>query len=302
MGRGQTQSTKQDKLHISRIIDNELMDYLPVTVRQVFYKMVKDLIIENSRNQYRRVSKLMTQMRYDGELEWWKVTDRSRRVVDTKRWPNLLEFYKQKIKEFDYYLRCKVQQQDNYIEVWSEKDTLAEMFKRVTLPHCVKLVIVRGQSSTTFVKEYAERARQALEEKGQEPVIIYGGDLDPSGIQIPISIEDRLREKHDLDVTLHRFGLTPEQVEEYNLPTSIEALKPKDPNTPRFIEKFGTTAVELDALDPPVLEFLIEDALGQYLDMESFEAEREVEKIEQRKHRQILGKVNDLIEHELRSI
>jgi hypothetical protein len=299
MGRGQSAETLMMKAHILRIIE-KLEDWLPVTVRQVFYQLVKALIIENIIGQYKRVSRMMSEMRYDGELEWWKVEDRSRRTIIIKKWTNLGECLEEKVNDLDYYFRCKVQQQENYVEVWTEKDALTGIFQRVILPYCVKLVVCRGQSSTTYVKNYADRATAAIE-RGQQPVIIYGGDLDPTGMRVPISIEERLRDHHDIDVTMHRFGLNPEQIEEYNLPFSIEAIKDKDPNTPKYIKKYGRIAVELDSLDPSDLEYLIDEALLKFIDMEGYEEEVKIEKKERKVLGRIKGKIMQVIEEERRA-
>jgi len=47
---------------------NELEDYLPLTLRQIYYRLVAAGKIENNRSQYNMLSKLAKWMRIEGRL------------------------------------------------------------------------------------------------------------------------------------------------------------------------------------------------------------------------------------------
>lgn len=97
--------------------------------------------------------------------------------------------------------------------------------------------------------------------------------MDPSGIEIPASIQKRLLNDHSLDVEIDRFALTATQVKKYNLPHSKDAIKRSDPNYAKYVNNYGLVAVELDALHPATMEKLIKEAIERHLDMSTIEQE-----------------------------
>lgn len=66
----------------------------------------------------------------------------------------------------------------------------------------VKLVVSRGYTSYTFRREAEDRLT------GAACKILYFGDLDPSGVDIPRMLQDDL-----IDVDMIRVALTPDQAQ-----------------------------------------------------------------------------------------
>lgn len=278
MARGRNQST--ETLYLKEQIEavsEAMKEYWPLTLRQLYYQLVAREVIENSEPQYQRLSRMTTMMRNRGELSWAVMEDRSRRITEKSQWADMSDFIRE---EMDFFLvgyqRCLVQYQENYVELWCEKDALARIFEKVGIPFCVKIFACKGHPSTSALKEYADRAKAAMS-RGQMPVIVYGGDLDPSGWQIPVSIADRLEKDHGVHVELDRFALNPEQVHQYRLPHNPDALKWSDTNAVKYVRIHGQLAVELDALHPATLEKEIVEALSRHLDTEGMMEERSIQ-------------------------
>ena len=222
-------------------------------------------------------------MRRNDLVRWDAIEDRSRRLVE-KRGVTDLESHIQEQAEslFGYYDRCLVQNQENYVEIWTEKDALTSIIENVSWIYCTRIVVVRGQSSSTYINAYAERARKVIE-AGQRPVILHIGDHDPTGERIPHSIKKALREHHQLDdVHIERVALTVDQIKQYNVPASFEAVKASDPNYRWFREQGWNTAAEVDALHPAVLKESIENALVRYLDTDDMIEQQRIEKRERK--------------------
>jgi hypothetical protein len=145
----------------------------------------------------------------------------------------------------------------------SEKDgivtQLDSWFGDLGLP----LLALGGYSSQTYCDDIVSHVG-----RGRRPaILLYAGDHDPSGWDIPRDFIDKTNCWDDV----HRIALTPEQVEEYQLPESIG--KEADPRTPAFIERFGSLVqVEMDALEPDVLRGLYQDAIDRYWHTEAYEA------------------------------
>jgi hypothetical protein len=277
---------------------NELEDYWPLTLRQVYYRLVAAQIIENHLNQYKSLSVLLTKLRRLNIVPWEVIEDRTRRISDKRGWPDSKKFAEYELEQFlRSYDRCLVQNQENHVEIFVEKDALATIFKNVAWPYCVRVITCKGQVSATYIKSYAERAQRAID-NGQNPVILHYGDLDPTGARIPVAIENNLWKHHEVDVDLHVIALTPDQVKKYKLPHSIDALKKKDPNYKWFVRNFGEMAVELDALHPEALKELIRAGLNQVLDLEDMVQQQKIEKRERAKLEKAKERILEVITKE----
>ena len=275
-------------------VTEELRDYWPLTLRQIYYRLVAAQHIENNQNRYKSLSRICSGMRKQGDLSWAVMEDRTRRVSGKRGLSGIDEFIAVQMGNFlKYYDRCLVQQQENYVELWVEKDALSRIFEEVAWPYCIRVVTCKGQVSTTFLKDYVDRVARF---NNKHPVILYAGDLDPSGWRIPRSVRKTLQKDFKLEVTLDRFCLNPDQVEEYQLPNDPTALKWSDSNAKKYVQHFGEIAVELDALNPPILESEIRQSLSKYLDVESMGLEMEIETQEKDKLRSIRQDVIRLIE------
>jgi hypothetical protein len=138
-------------------------------------------------------------------------------------------------------------------------------------------VVCRGYSSVTFIADFYTRAEKAIM-SGKQPVVLYFGDLDPSGVQMLEATEETLEDELDLyGVEFKRIGLNPEHIEQYNLPADPTAAKSTDPRYEKYVEQYGTVAVELDALHPAALKKMIKQSIEAEIDMDSFEEQQEKE-------------------------
>jgi hypothetical protein len=276
----------------------EMAEFWPLTVRQVFYQLVAGLIIENSQNRYQSVSRLVTKLRRLGILSWECIQDRTRRLTDKRGFEDAGTFLRQQLTELSsMYDRCLVQNQGNYVEIFTEKDALTGIIEEVSWIYCVRIVVCKGQISSTFLNDYAARARKAIRH-GQNPVILYFGDQDPTGARIPVAIKQNLLKYHNLDIHLDRIALNMNQVEEYQLPQSIDAIKTKDPNYKWYVKQFGDIAVELDALHPEKLQELVKYGLGLYLDIEDMQQQQRIEGRERDKLKGFEQRVLDMARKE----
>ena len=295
MARGKSASTIDLQGKVIEVTDN-LRDYWPLTLRQIFYQLVAAGHIANNSNRYKMLSKLCSDMRKDGLLSWSVIEDRVRRVSGKRGWKNAEEFVARDLDGlFEGYARCYVQQLDQHVELWTEKDALSRIFEDVAYSYCVRVVTCRGQLSTTFLNDYADRATKAIAQ-GKRPVIVYGGDLDPSGWKIPIAAQETLRRDFGVDVEFDRFALNPDQVEKYRLPHNPDALKWSDANAREYVRRYGEVAVELDALSPAALTAEIKTALGRHLDAEAMGAEREIQERERAAVKTVRRQVTGFLE------
>lgn len=248
-----------------------------LTVRQIYYRLVTNGIIKNRQSEYKFVSAALVKARLEGAISWDAIEDRTRAFLAGDH------DYAGAQEHFDGWLQAFKDCGDDYrlpywfgqptlVEVWEEKQALQAVFSEIARNTHVQLGVCKGYPSISYLKEAADRISAAIEaapeERGcwiEQLTIVYFGDFDPSGCDIERNIRERLTETFDLDIHVERFALTENQIAEYNLPPM--PAKTTDSRTAKHVAEFGTdSAVELDALDPKVLNQTIHDAIMSHWD------------------------------------
>jgi len=254
--------------------------YWPMTLRAYYYQAVSALLVPNSQNEYRRIMKLMRELRRAEILPWSCMEDKTR-STSSKRGEESVAGYIE--SEMEYFLsphgygRCYVQDQDVYLEITVEKDALVDHVQDAAYRFCTRVNVTKGQPSATMVNDIADRMEQA-HYNGKKPMIIHLGDLDASGVQIPLSLKEGLADHHGIEVEVIQAGLTPEQCIEHDLPQSLDAAKKDDPNYRRWIDRYGDQApTELDALHPEKLRALVRQSLESIYDLGRFDEQQKLE-------------------------
>jgi hypothetical protein len=279
-----------------KTVCQELGSYWPLTLRQIYYQLVSKGQVKNTRSEYNMLSKLVKWMRIDEKLPWDALEDRTRTITAKRGYTDLRDFVSSEMEYFlDGYTRCLIQNQGKHVEVWTEKDALLRIFEDVVYPYCIRAVVCRGYSSVTFIADFYKRAEKAIS-LGKEPVVLYFGDLDPSGVQMLDATIETLEDELDLyGVEFKRIGLNPEHIRQYNLPSDPTAAKTSDPRYKKYVEQYGRVAVELDALHPAILESLIKHSIEAEIDMDLFEEQQEQEEEDEEKLEDIRDQVHEAI-------
>jgi hypothetical protein len=225
----------------------------PMTVRQVFYRLVGAGLVAKTESEYSStVCRLLSQMRLDDELPFSWIADNTRWMRKPRTYDGIRDILDITASA---YRRDLWSRQPEYVEVWLEKEALAGVLMPVTEEFDVPLMVTRGYPSLSFLHSAAESIPT---EKTAH--IYYLGDLDPSGVDIARNVEQRLREFSDADIEFERVAVTPQQVRELSLPT--RPTKATDPRRRRFRGE----SVEVDAIPPTQLRQLVRDCIEQHID------------------------------------
>ena len=140
MPRCTTLKTTETILAAHRILEAEH----PMTLRQLFYRLVSALAIENTRPAYQRLSRLITKARENEIInpEW--LVDRSKPEYHPNAWTNTAEYLETVAKSYrrDYW-----EDQSYYVELWVEKDSLVGSIE----------AIVDGLGISQFAKSFKVR-------------------------------------------------------------------------------------------------------------------------------------------------
>lgn len=98
--------------------------------------------------------------------------------------------------------------ENHYVEIWFEARAMAGQFEKYT-PHDIPLTACGGDPSIPLKANGARRLREWSEEIGKTSVVLYFGDFDTKGEQIPRSIATNLYQWCP-GLQIHRVGLLEE--------------------------------------------------------------------------------------------
>lgn len=236
-----------------------------LTLRGLHYQLVS-IGMTNSIKHYKRVVSAMIDARWAGLVDFDAFSDLDRAMVGETKYEetNLyssVEEGKKAIKDWmDIYYKNRWENQIYYPEVFIEKKALQGVFQKPCYRYNVALGACKGYPSLTFLNEAATRFKQA-ESQGKIPVIIYFGDYDPSGEDIPRAIEENIKKLGCESIEVHRVALMKHQVLSWKLPPA--PAKETDSRTANWN---GLGQVELDAVQPEKLQILCENAINELFD------------------------------------
>lgn len=163
------------------------------------------------------------------------------------------------------YSKNRWENQPYYPEILIEKKALEGVFAKPCAKWDVAVGACKGYPSLTFLFELSERLKNAQNE-GKQPIILYFGDYDPSGEDIPRSIGENLEKFGVYDVEIRRIALMEQQVIEWKLPPA--PAKETDSRTANWD---GLGQVELDAVKPEKLIAMLNDAIGEIFDNDLYD-------------------------------
>ena len=262
-----------DKIRQMVSIVEEYQDQgLRLTARQLYYQFVSRDLIPNVPAEYKKLTALLTDARYVGLVDWNAIEDRGRVPDMPSEWSSISSLVDSAL--FAYRLP-RWSNQNSYAELWVEKQALAGVLSPLARDFHVPLMVNKGYSSASAMFESAERIARACTPRcplpsqngklDMKPVtIFYLGDHDPSGEDMVRDIEARLREFGCHTLLVEKIALTMDQVREYDPPPN--PAKISDPRAKAYIEKFGDSSWEVDALPPDVLAQLIRSAFEKIID------------------------------------
>ena len=199
---------------------------LNLTLRQMYYQFVARGLIDNGQKSYKRIGAALTAARYDGSfpVEW--IEDRGRDVGagDFTRWDatvdTALDQAAAAMGHFPYwYLQMdRWVGQDTFVSVWVEKEVLSGVFDDPCTDLGVPLFACKGYPSVSALASWLDMADKVCggdswrdgaqenhESTASKAVVLYFGDHDPDGWEIPRSAERNLEKLGESDKGIIMF-------------------------------------------------------------------------------------------------
>lgn len=259
---------------------NQYRDYWPLTVRQIFYRLVGAFAYPKTEAFYSRVCEHVANARRGRLIQFSAIRDDGISVMRDEHFVDADDFYAY-VRELGVgYRRDLMARQPYRIEVWCEAAGMVPQLATVAGAYSIPVYSSSGFDSLTAKKGLADRIARI----SRPTVILHLGDCDPSGESIFRSMQEDVRAFVQVDrtdarisVNFTRVALTPDQVDFYQLPTS--PAKASDSRTRAWQ---GETC-QLEALEPDVLADLLRTEIEGLLDRRQLGLDHEAEVEERRR-------------------
>lgn len=261
-----TEKTKQFWALLRELIQ----EHGPLTVRGVYYRMLStpahDTVygVRKGDTGYNKVKLAVKEMRESGYLDTDLIIDTSRRMLESNKYEDAYDYFRSFARAYrsDWW-----EFNDDYIEIWTEKEAVVPMVERITKGRQVALRPFKGYPSLSYLANIADRIGEQ-NSAGKNVTVYYFGDRDPAGMDIVRDIEARLKGFWKIDFKLVHAGISDYHVRHYGLLT--HDIDPKHRKGPKWKAYPGvngdkTQAVEIDALIPKDLRAIITSIIDKHM-------------------------------------
>jgi hypothetical protein len=276
-----------------------LTDEHPMTLRQLYYRLVSAGILRNDQKEYKRLGHVMTRSREAGDTPRAWIVDHIRSTLKPSSWTGLADFAE---TVRDAYRKDFWAGLPHHVEILVEKDAVAGTLQPVTEEFDIRLRVCRGYSSISFAGEIAD-----LWGRVEKPIFAcYIGDFDPSGFDLERDLREKLKrytgrplwsyegdgpalEMIDDDnrhVYWTRLGVVCQDFDAFDL--VCLPVKEKDMRARGFIQEHGHDCAEVDALPPSELRRRVREAIERHIDPKRWARLRRTEAAEQETLKQVM--------------
>lgn len=271
--------------NVSEILE-QYAEQLPLTLRQVFYRLVAAYDFEKTDNAYERLGETLNRARRAQVIPFDAIRDDGATTLWPREFLSPEDFWQMLEEQVDDFTLSAQDGQAQYLELWVEAAGMAPMaFDAVNPKYGVPVFSSGGFDSTTLKYEAAGR----FLDRDRPTVVIHVGDYDNSGLALFVAAaEDITAFYHDLGggdpPRFVRAALTAEQIERFQLPT---APPKKNDKRSAFTD---TITVQAEALPPDVLQAEIRAVVEPFVDEDVLAEQRQRSELE---HQRLIEEIRD---------
>jgi len=254
-----------------------------LTLRQIYYRLVASQSINNKLSNYKYLSRVLVDARKNNLVDPDLFEDRTRSFSrNQERYESIADSFSDLVDliktQADYFSLPRMLYQDNIAVIALEKQALEGVFKPICLKLSAYFVVCRGYNSYTQLRDMSHK----LKREKKRLHLYFFSDHDPTGVDIERNYISQMLELGCKFETIERVALTEQQIQQYNLPEA--PVKKSDSRAKSWVGG----VVELDALDPAVLEDLVKKSILNTFDEDIY---REVKRLERILKRRLQRKI-----------
>jgi hypothetical protein len=243
----------------------EYRSYLPMTCRQIFYRLVGAHGYAKTEAAYESLCNMLVMARRSNRISFSAIRDDG--VTEKRAWgyTSVAGFWSTKLSGAWSFRFRRQDGQPQYLECWVEASGMVPLVARTVEDYGVDVYSCGGFDSLTFKHKAAQRVAW----REIPTVVLHVGDHDPSGVALYQAVAEDVEAMVDElggDVAFDRIAVTLEQVQRYSLPTA-----PAKTTDRRGAWQGGGT-VQVEAFPPDVLAAEVRQAVESRFDLDVHQA------------------------------
>ncbi len=250
--------------------------YGPMTVRQIFYRLVGTAAYPKTEPAYKSLAETLQRARRARIIPFSDIRDDGDTVIEAEGWTSrasLMEAIESTIGRFR--LRADIGQPVRIL-LFAEAAGMAPMLARMSAPFGTTVRSAGGFDGVTSKHALAENIINHWNRFGRDTIAMHVGDHDPSGAHIFLNLERDVSAfigdmgEDEGIVTFERIAVTPEQIVALGLPTA--PAKATDRRSFNGVGDDPTATVQAEAIDPATLSGIVEAAILGHWDEDAAKA------------------------------
>ncbi len=245
---------------VASILD-EYRDHLPLTIRQVFYRLVATCGYEKTERAYQRLCETLNKARRARLISFDAIRDDGFKRLAGNWWPGIEEFKRAVSDAATRYQIDRQAGQSRRLVVWCEAAGMAPQLQAVCDPYTIPVYSSGGFDSVTakyqIARDFADLGAVT---------VLHIGDHDPSGVHVFGSLDEDVKaflKEMGGHAEFIRLAVLPEHIEAFGLPTA----PPKATDR----RNFSGETVQAEALPPDRLTSILKDRITRMMDLDLFD-------------------------------
>jgi hypothetical protein len=253
----------------------EYRDHLPLTVRQIYYRMIGAFGYPKGKKFETKLSEALVNARRVGMIPFEHIRDDGIMSCGGFWYDGVAHYRNAEYLRAKDYRSDLQSEQDKRVQVWCEAAGMIPQLRKITDPYSIPVYSCGGFNSLTAIREIVDSCELAT-----STVLLHLGDYDPSGEAIFNRVEADVtafleEDAPYSDFTAERVCLTRAQVEEHDL--VMDPITTKDTRSRKWIAEGRTEKCELEALAPDLLAKFLQKAIDSYVDADDLAESRRKE-------------------------
>jgi hypothetical protein len=263
-----------------KCILDENAAHLPLTCRQIYYRMIGEFRYTKGEKFKRSLYDLLVNARRAEEIPFEHIRDDGIMNCGGVWYDDALGAWRSIDATLDAYQRNRQQGQEQRVEVWCESAGMIPQLRRAAYPFSIPVYSCGGFNSLTAIRQIVDDCAVF----GKDTVVLHLGDYDPSGLSIFERVCDDVSAFLEEDAPSVGFegrrvaligdyldyaGTKPtpdglKQIVEYDLP--MDPLTTNDERSKAWIRQGRTEKCEMEALLPSVVADALTVAIEELID------------------------------------
>lgn len=208
--------------YVNLIFEREA-EYLPLTLRQIFYRLVATNVIDKTEKAYKQLSNKLVRARRAGLIPFENMRDDGFMEPQFTGYDDFEHWLHDTKQDAAYFNLDKQREQPVRLLVWCEAGGMVQQLRQILSSRGIPVCSSGGFDSLT-TKHLMAKKLSELAECGQRVKVLHIGDYDASGVcmfeTLHADILALALDKFGAVIEFERIALLPEHIEKYNLPTA----------------------------------------------------------------------------------